>query len=192
MSGAPINALNNGLQIFRDALSQDALASVRVEVAVVTFSSSIKVDQPFVGAYEFEPPRLFASGSTSMGAGIIKALDIVRERKHVYRITGASYYRPWIFMLTDGGPTDSVDEATRRLHAAESSKGVSFFAVGVEGANMATLKAISPPSKTPLKLHGLNFAEMFQWLSDSMSAISQSQPGDQVALAPPGWGYMTA
>ena len=46
--------------------------------------------------------------------------------------------------------------------------------------------------RTPLKLMGLNFAEMFVWLSASMQKISQSKPDDMVALPPPGWGRYDA
>jgi uncharacterized protein YegL len=37
MSGAPIQQLNEGLQVFRDELFADPLAAKRVEVAIVTF-----------------------------------------------------------------------------------------------------------------------------------------------------------
>jgi uncharacterized protein YegL len=42
--------------------------------------------------------------------------------------------------------------------------------------------------RTPVKLIGLNFGEMFVWLSASMQAISQSKLDEQIALPPPGWG----
>ena len=36
MGGAPINALNDGLRIFKDELNQDSLAKKRVDIAIVT------------------------------------------------------------------------------------------------------------------------------------------------------------
>lgn len=42
--------------------------------------------------------------------------------------------------------------------------------------------------RTPVKLRGLNFSEMFLWLSGSMQRVSISQVDEQVALPPPGWG----
>jgi uncharacterized protein YegL len=93
-------------------------------------------------------------------------------------------------MITDGAPQGEsdfvIEQARQRIQAEEASKHVAFFAVGVEGADMTRLTQLVV--RTPVKLIGLNFAEMFVWLSASMQAISQSNPDDQVALPPPGWG----
>ena len=43
MHGQPISELNAGLKEFENALKSDRLASLRVEVAVVTFGGSVKV-----------------------------------------------------------------------------------------------------------------------------------------------------
>jgi hypothetical protein len=53
MQGSPIDALNQGLLTFKDDLIKDPLASRRVEVAVVTFDSAVKVIQDFVTADKF-------------------------------------------------------------------------------------------------------------------------------------------
>jgi uncharacterized protein YegL len=190
MQGAPIAALNEGLRTFKETLTQDSLAARRVEVAVVTFDSEVKVVQDFITADQFEPPALTAQGLTHMGAAIHKALEMVQARKTQYRANGVAYYRPWVFMITDGAPQGEsdfvIEQARQRIQAEEASKHVAFFAVGVEGADMTRLTQLVV--RTPVKLIGLNFAEMFVWLSASMQAISQSNPDDQVALPPPGWG----
>lgn len=185
MSGEPISKLNEGLQTFKQDLLQDPVASLRVEIAIVTFHSGVTVVQDFITADEFTPPALGAGGSTSMGAGIQKALEMVRARKDVYQANAVAYYRPWMFMITDGAPTDSVSEAAQRVHQEEEKKGLAFFAVGVQGADMVKLESIAV--REPLKLQGLNFAELFLWLSSSMQQISQSNPGDQVALPRLSW-----
>lgn len=190
MQGAAINALNEGLLSFKEELIKNSLASRRVEVAIVTFDSHINVVQDFVTADQFNPPMLSAQGLTNMGAGIHKALDLISDRKMQYRNNGVAYYRPWIFMITDGEPQgefeDVVEQAALRLQADETNKRVAFFTVGVENANMMRLSQIAV--RTPLKLQGLNFVEMFVWLSASMSAVSHSKVDEQVALPPIGWG----
>jgi uncharacterized protein YegL len=45
--------------------------------------------------------------------------------------------------------------------------------------------------RTPLQLIGLNFQEMFVWLSASMQKISNSKDENQVAMdSPAGWGKL--
>ncbi|KAB8314558.1 VWA domain-containing protein [Tolypothrix campylonemoides VB511288] len=190
MQGMPIDSLNQGLQTFKEELTKNSLAARRVEVAIVTFDSHVNVVQDFVTADQFSPPILTAQGLTTMGAGIHKALDLLQDRKAQYRNNGIAYYRPWVFMITDGEPQgefeDVVEQAARRLHADEASKRVAFFTVGVDSANMTRLSQIAV--RTPLRLEGLNFVEMFVWLSASMSAVSHSKVDEQVALPPIGWG----
>ena len=181
MGGRPIAALNEGLRAFAADLATDGLASQRVEVAIVTFSGAgVNVEQDFVTASGFEPPTLSVNGGTPMGAGIEKALAMVAERKQQYRDNGVVYYRPWVFMITDGEPTDDWKEAAASVKKAEESNALAFFAVGVEGANMDVLGQIA--TRSPLKLQGLQFVELFVWLSRSQRAVSTSTPGDQTAL----------
>ena len=188
MSGRPLAQLNEGVRIFRDQLMADSMAMQRVEVAVVTFGP-VKTVAEFQTVDLFEPPNLGPTGDTPMGAAITTALDMLAERKKNYQAAGVSYYRPWIFMITDGAPTDAWSEAATRIHAGDNDerKSFSFFGVGVQGADMAALAKICSPSRPPVKLEGLNFRELFVWLSASLKGVSQSQLGTQVRLPPPGW-----
>ena len=188
MQGRPISELNAGLQVFRDELFADSLAAKRVEVAIVTFGP-VKVETDFTGIQYFQAPTLSVSGDTPMGAAIEQGLELLQRRKETYKANGISYYRPWIFMITDGGPTDSVVRASNLIKEGEAKKSFMFYAVGVEGASMEILKQVSV--RDPVKLQGLRFRDLFQWLSASLSSVSRSQPGQAVELTNPagpnGW-----
>jgi uncharacterized protein YegL len=185
MGGQPITELNAGLTLFKDELAADSLALKRVDTAIVTFGPAT-LEMPFHTAPNFFPPTLTAHGDTPMGSAINLALDTLEARKVEYKANGISYYRPWVFLITDGGPTDAWQSAAARVREGEATKKFAFFAVGVQGANMDTLAQIS--TRQPLSLEGLKFRELFQWLSASMAAVSRSTPGTEVPLAAPtGW-----
>jgi uncharacterized protein YegL len=192
--GDPINQLNAALPTLGEYLRQDPQAAQRVEFAVVTVGGEVKVAQDFVLPAEFKPPVLTAGGATPLGEGILKAVEMLEQRKARYEASDLDSFDPWVFVITDGEPTDPPEvweRAVQRVREAEGrerGKRVAFFVVGVDGANMERLAGIS--RRPPLKLRGLDFARMFLWVSQSLTRVSQSRIGDRVPLTNPiadGW-----
>lgn len=205
MLGDPIAELNSGVKELENELKGDPLASLRVEVAIVTFGGEVTAldvrsgdgavpfdaAQAFVTVDQFSAPSLTASGETPMGEAVERALVLIRERKHVYKQNDIDYYRPWLFLITDGEPTDLSWEATAdQARQEEERKGVMVFPIGVQGANLTKLGRFS--NRPPVLLNGLDFRELFKWVSKSLSAVGASRPGDQVPLDPVGWGSIVS
>lgn len=206
IDGNAIKALNAGLVQFSNDLKGDTLASLRVEIAVVTFGgtaqavdvrtgtgNSIDADPAiaFVPAASFAPPTLTADGNTPMGAAVELALDLLHGRKAMYKSHGLPYFRPWLFLISDGEPTDD-NWATTAEHARleESVKGVSIFPIGVENADMGTLAMFSS-QRSPARLSGIDeFGSLFRWLSGSVSAVAKSRPGEMISLPTMGWAVI--
>jgi len=188
MDGQPIAELNQALQQFAQDLQLDALAAKRAEIAIATFGP-VQTVCDFVTADSFYPPVLQCTGDTPLGQALQHGIDMVTQRKALYKANGIMYYRPKIFLLTDGAPTDDWQPGADAVKGGEVTSDFSFYPIGVQGADMNVLQQLG--TTTPLRLKGLQFREMFAWLSSSISAISRSMPGDEVPLenpaAPKGW-----
>lgn len=193
MSGKKIKQLNDAMPLLFEGVTQDSLASQRVELAVASFGNDdVDLVQDFATVDACKAPSLSADGNTPMGKAIHFGLDLVQQRKDIYRANQIGYYRPWIFLITDGEPTDSWQTAAQRVHDEEAAKKMAFFAVGVDGADMNTLAQIAPASRPPVKLNGLAFADLFVWLSTSLARVSTSVAGGQVELPAVGWGTVSS
>ena len=191
MRGTPINLLNQAISSFHNTILDDPLVATKVDVAIVSFSHFV-VWHDFVNANQFQPPNLQADGGTILSFPLSVALDMVTKRKDTYRLNGISYHRPWIVLITDGDPEhdndEAIDETSRRLRQAEDLRQCSLFTITCGEANRQETFSmlrdrIAPPSRPPKKTTEANFGELFNWLSNSLAAVSQSSPNDQVRLS---------
>ena len=185
IAGAPIAEVNAGLQRLKAKLVEDALACLRVELALVIFNENVTVAIDFCSPDNFNPPTLTASGGTHLGAAILKGLEMLNTRTAEYRAAGVSSYRPWLMLLTDAESGDDIAEVARLVKEAESNRRLAFFGIGVLGANMDALGSLS--LRPPLCLEGIKFQELFEWLSVNLSTVAVSQLGEQVPLTAPTW-----
>ncbi len=189
MTGAPINALNEGAQLFIDEVKSDELARWSVDLAVYTAGGSAHCLQGFVGIEQVSGiPGMNASGTTPLGEATRMALDGLEARKRSYRDSGVPYYQPWLVIISDGEPTDSWKDAALRARGLASKRKLVSLPVGVAGANLSCLSQFS--DKPAVALDGLKFREFFSWLSASMARVSASTSSDAAVQLPSlsSWG----
>lgn len=183
MSGNPIASLNKAINDFKEQTSMDEQAQKRVDVAIIEFNDTARVVQDFTPLPQLKPVTLNATGCTAMGAAINLAIDKVKERNRAYANMGTPCFKPWIFMITDGAPTDDISSARQRI-LDEESKGthgkLKFWAVGVPGYSEETLKSLT---KRCIALDEADFNGIFNWLSESMVAISVSRVDENPQLS---------
>lgn len=181
-----ISALNEGLKAFHDALAEDHVALSRVQLAIVVVggpNNRAEIMMDWTDANNFIPFEISSDGATPLGAGIQLGLDLIEESKQDLGTAGISYTRPWMLIISDGGPTDPPgvwETAVDESKSAELAKKVEIFTIGVEGANINKLSEIS--AKPPAMLSGIKFSELFVWLSNSLGEVSRSRPGEELSL----------
>jgi len=176
----PIDQLNHELSSWAQDVRADTRLRHRAEIAIITFGSGgviihqLGEDGPFVPAARFHPPTLSASGVTPMLKAITSAIDVSMKRKETLDKEHIRRFRPLIFMLSDGAPTDdsgnvleadSITAVAREIAALEAEKHLAFFAVGVLGADVAKLKLLAPESYWDLGVG--DFSEFLRLMSTS-------------------------
>lgn len=186
MSGAPIDSLNKAINDFKEKTMMDEMAKKRVDVAIMQFDDDVSLVQDFTPIADMKPVNLTTGGMTNMGKAILEAIEKVKERNRFYASLGTPCYQPWIFLITDGGPTDDITAAANKI-AEESSKGthgkLKFWAVGVPGYNETSFRKLCPEGKRMLALENADFSGIFNWLSESMATISVSRIGENPKLS---------
>jgi uncharacterized protein YegL len=186
MNGEPMLQLNEGLRVLEQELKSDVIASKRVRILVVQFGGNDAVEAvgDWVDAMEFSAPTLMAMGTTPTGQAIDFALAKIEEQKAGFKQAGVAYTRPWLFLMSDGVPSDKWQAAAERCREAEHANKVAVFPIAVgAGAHTDSLGQFSVKGEAAVKtLDGLKFQELFLWLSASMKVVSQSRPGGHAQL----------
>jgi len=175
----PIDELNKGVKAFFENIKNDEIARYSAEISVVTFGKDgVQKVLDFKSIEKQNIPNLNADGLTPMSEGVTLALDLLNERKEKYSNVGIDYYQPWLVLMTDGMPTDNIEEISKKVSEQIEDKKLTIFPIGIgSDADLTILKKFSP-TKPALRLRNLNFNDFFEWLSQSVSDLSRSVPGE--------------
>lgn len=183
-----IGMLNSAIEKFRDTVMDDPVATLRVEVALVTFNHQTTVRQEFSSIDEFDPGPLVAGGGTRVCEAVNRALDMIEDRKETYRANGVGHYRPWLFILTDGMTADTQDvpATARRVRAIEGARGVTTFAIlAGEARHSGAGEQIRQLTDRTLPMKDAAYEDLLEWLANSTVAASNSTTGDRIKLEDP-------
>lgn len=188
MSGESIHSLNEGVKRFIEQVSQDEMARLRLDIAIITFSDYVRLVQDFRPIAHMTAPTLTANGYTVMGQGIKEAVRLVKERNLLYASKGTPAHKPWIFMITDGRPEgesssqimEAIDLVQREEQKGQGGK-LKFWSLAVDNADKTILQKLS---QRVFDMNGHDFTGIFDWMAESMSCISISSPSEDPVYAP--------
>ena len=193
-----IGELNKGIDLFFNSILEDEVTRYSVELSIITFGRVVTKVLDFANVERQVPdfqknmPIVVNSpmDGTPMGEAVEMAIKILNERKSEYKTAGVEYYQPWLVLMTDGQPTDSISNATILTSSMVEAGKLSLFPIAIgAGANLVELNKFSP-KRPPLRLRGLNFREFFEWLKESAKSTSQSTPGQATSSPHIGWATL--
>mgnify|MGYP005626039723 CR=1 FL=1 len=182
MDGAPIEELNKGVKLFMEAILEDEMTRFSADISIVTFGQIVEEELKFGSIEEQEIPTFYAGGLTPMGEAMLTSVELLDNRKKEYQKAGVDYFQPWLVLMSDGSPTDLVEteNAIKKISQLHNDKKLTLFPIGI--GSMADMRKLSQFGKDAVKLDGLKFKEFFEWLSQSVSVVSQSAPGEDIVL----------
>lgn len=189
MRGEKIRGLEAGVKAYKEYLHKDEMAKDTVETCVITFDNEARVVHSFSNVEEMPEITLKAQGWTAMGAAIDTAIQQIEERKNHYKEEGVDYYRPFLVIITDGGPTDmkggKLEEYAQKLQDGARNKKYVPLVFGTKNADFDKLKRLVGETGAVVGIDQARFEDLFQWLSRSVSGLKDSKPGDVVQLEDP-------
>lgn len=181
MTGEPIEAVRQGVKALLSDLRSDPQALETAYLSVITFGSNAQQISPLTELMQFQEPNLDASGSTALGEAL-KLLEQCVERE-VRKSTASQKgdWRPLVFLMTDGQPTDNWEAAADRLKQKKPANIIACAAGPSADGNL--LKRIT---EAVVKLNDLSpdaLKQFFKWVSSSIKMTSQKV--DMVAADTP-------
>ncbi|MEV5797999.1 vWA domain-containing protein [Streptomyces collinus] len=107
MAGGGVDAINSALPDLHQEISTNPSVADKTRFALIGFSTQASVLQPLADLSELtQLPSLTAGGVTSFGAAFRLLKNTIERDVAELKAEGHDVYRPVVFFLSDGIPTD--------------------------------------------------------------------------------------
>lgn len=189
MSGEPIEAVKNGVQIMISSLRQNPQAQETAFISVITFDNNATQIIPLTDLGSFQMKNIHATGTTSLG----EALKVVSTciDNEVAKTTAETKgdWKPLIFIMTDGVPTDNWQSGL--VEFKKRKTGVVVACAAGSGADTNVLKQITDNVVELATADSQSIGKFFAWVTASIgvSSTKVEDSGKEVAglneLPPP-------
>lgn len=172
MEGEPIVAVRNGLQSLMVALRQDPFALETAFVSIITFGGTAQQVVPLTEVAMFQEPTIETNGATPLGGALNVLSDCLENEVLTKGSEGQKGdWRPLVFLMSDGNPTDDYKSALTRFKGQQTGIVVAC-AIG-HSVDEAVLKAITENVVRIDATDSAAFAAFFKWVSDSVKTTSK-------------------
>lgn len=173
MAGGALESVQGGLQTMLLALKKDPMVIELGAFSVISFGARAKVEVPLTSVLDVQLPKLHLSSGTSLGAAIDLLSSEISSKvtKTTSEIRGD--YKPIVFIVTDGQPTDDWRKSLQRYKAANQS--VSLYAIGCgDDIDFSVLKQITSDCYALRDMNAEAFAKLFKCVSASVQNATNS------------------
>lgn len=170
MTGEPIEAVKNGVQMMIHSLRQNPQAIETAFVSIITFDSDAKQLIPLTDLASFQTVDLKAAGTTVLGAALSLLADKLENEVTKTTLEQKGDWKPIVFIMTDGVPTDDWQAGFQKLKAVKKG-----LIVGCAAGNNADDKVLKEIADQVVRLSNTDadsIGKFFQWVSASIATTS--------------------
>ena len=171
MTGEPITAVQNGLDLLVSTLRQDPYALETAFLSVITFDTDAQQIVPLTEITDFQTPDIQARGVTALGAALRTAAKCITNEVQKTSAEVKGDWKPLVFLMTDGMPTDSWEDGLREFRAAKP--GLTVCCAAGPSADTEVLSQISEVVVTLETADISTISAFFKWVSASITTSSR-------------------
>jgi uncharacterized protein YegL len=177
MHGEAIEAVKNGVQLLVSTLRQDPYALETAYLSIISFASTARQLVPLTELAAFQVPDIQASGTTQLGEALSLLADRIEQEVSKTTADTKGDWKPLIFIMTDGAPTDDWTTGLQRLKQVKT--GVIVACAARHGSDLAVLKQITEVVVELSTADTAAIKAFFKWVSASISTGSQKVDAGQ-------------
>ena len=170
MTGEPIEAVKNGVQMMVHSLRQNPQAIETAFVSIITFDSEAKQLIPLTDLASFQMVDLKAAGTTALGAALSLLANKLENEVTKTTLEQKGDWKPIVFIMTDGVPTEDWQAGFQKLKAVKKG-----LIVGCAAGNNADDKVLKEIADQVVRLSNTDadsIGKFFQWVSASIATTS--------------------
>jgi uncharacterized protein YegL len=170
MSGEPIEAVKNGVQIMISSLRQNPQAIETAFLSVITFDSTAQQIIPLTDLASFQMVDIKAMGVTALGEALKLVAHKIETEVQKTTTEQKGDWKPLVFIMTDGIPTDDWQSGLNEFKKSKVAFTVACAAGS--GADTNILKQITDNVVSLDTADSASIGKFFQWVTASIGVSS--------------------
>lgn len=179
MIGENLYKLEEAIGAIVSSLRKDPYALETALLSVIVFAGKARTVTQLAELSAFHPPELPVGGGTALGAGLDRLMNEIDRTVATTTPERKGDWKPIIFLLTDGHPTDDVSKAVRRWDGSYRHR-AHLVAVSIGGGgDHALLTRLTEAVVVFDDAAPDAFARFTEWISLSIQNQSRSVSAGQ-------------
>lgn len=170
MTGEPIEAVKNGVQVMISSLRQNPQAIETAFISIITFDNEARQLVPLTDLASFQMPDIKAVGTTNLGEALKLASTCIDREITKTTPDQKGDWKPLVFIMTDGIPTDDWQAGLEEFKKRKTAFTVACAAGSSADANL--LRQITENVVTLDTADSASISKFFTWVSASIGVSS--------------------